>query len=68
MKKFESCQKHVQVIFNLKLISDRNPIQYALRRLKARWGILTGETDFKLKSIVARRYFNVPCPAKFLTT
>lgn len=67
MKKFESCQANVQVILNLKLISDRNPIEYALPRLKARWRILTGKTDFKLENILAGRYFNVSCPTKFLT-
>ena len=60
MKEFESCKTaqdcsnhatNAQVVFNSMLRTARNPIEYAFRRLKARWGVLTKRIDFKLENV-----------------
>ena len=51
MKEFESCKTNAQVVLNSMLRTARNPIECSFGRLKARWGVLTKRTDFKLENV-----------------
>ena len=51
MKEYDCCTSNELVIFNSMLLSARNQIECAFRRLKARWSILTRKIDFKLERI-----------------
>ena len=51
MKEYESCRNNEEVIFNNMLRSERNPIECAFGRLKARWSILRKHIDLKLENV-----------------
>ena len=51
MKRYSTCKKNEEVIFNSMLRTARNPIECAFGRLKARWKILTKKMDLKFEKI-----------------
>lgn len=51
MKEHDSCNSNAQTVFNSILREARNPIECAYGRLKARWGILKKNIDFKLETV-----------------
>ena len=51
LKDYQSCSSNDELLFNTMLRAERNLVEYALGRLKARCTILTRKIDFKLESV-----------------
>eukprot|EP00112_Aurelia_sp_Birch-Aquarium-sp1_P000030 Seg1000.10 transcript_id=Seg1000.10/GoldUCD/mRNA.D3Y31 product="hypothetical protein" protein_id=Seg1000.10/GoldUCD/D3Y31 len=51
MQGYDSCKDNAEAIFNIMLRSARNPIKCAFGRLKARWKVLTKQSDMTLSFV-----------------